>query len=271
MTQRVGLPRRPRIDRPEEMPMAVTTPVFQPYRGETGRAWVAKEYELSLDTSSIVSSGTERNDTDDEVCSFDLGAEPYDPSGQERLPSDEWLDDHQQGLQPGSSEPRHDPYDRYITMPNKPSILDMMCNDMDKDEQDPPPSPERALTPTIRWDFDYTRDEPPVVQRIAETQRHSTPRPDPDTLSARPRPALPLPRPRASSAPPATQPAKRMALCYHPVPNILEILQLMSIIHCVCAMAITYKVPCVDLKVFIRLTRIRIVTRRQWSFCQCTS
>ena len=81
----------------------------------------------------------------------------------------------------------------------------------------PPPSPERALTPTIRWDFDYTRDEPPVVQRLAETPRHSTPRPDQNTPSARHRPALETPRPRASSAPPATHPAKRKALHYHPV------------------------------------------------------
>ena len=61
------------------------------------------------------------------------------------------------------------------------------------------------------------RDEPPVVQRLAETPRHSTPRLDPDTPSARPRPAVELPRPRASSAPPSTHPAKRMALRYHPV------------------------------------------------------
>ena len=178
---------------------------------------MAKEYGLSLDTSSIVSSGTERDDTDEEVCSFDLGPEPYDPSSQERLPSDEWLDDHQQGLHPGSSEPKHDPYVKYKAMPNKPSILDMMRNDIAEDEHDPPPSPERALTPTIAWDYDYTRDEPPVVQRIIETLRHSTPHPDPTTLSSRPRPALQLPRPRASSAPPTPQPAKRMALRYHPV------------------------------------------------------
>ena len=108
------------------------------------------------------------------MCSFDLGPEPYDPSGQERIPSDEWLDDLQQGLQPGSSEPRPDPYDRYLVMPIQPSILDMMRSDVEKNEQDPPPSPERALTPTIRWDFDYTRDEPPVVQRVAETPRHSS-------------------------------------------------------------------------------------------------
>ena len=65
---------------PEEMHMAVTAPAFQPYRGATGRAWMAKEYGISLDTSSIISSGTERDDTDEEVCSFNLGPEPYDPS-----------------------------------------------------------------------------------------------------------------------------------------------------------------------------------------------
>ena len=108
---------------PEEMRVTVTTPVFQPYRGETGRAWMAKEYGVTMDTSSIMSSETERDDTDDEVLSFDLGPEPYDPSIQERLPSDEWLDDYQQGLQPGGSEPRPDPYDRYLAMPIQPSIL----------------------------------------------------------------------------------------------------------------------------------------------------
>ena len=181
---------------PEDMRMAVTAPVFQPYRGETGRAWMAKEYGITMDTSSIMSSETERDDTDDEICSFDLGPEPFDPSGQERIPSDDWLDDLQQGLQPGSSEPRPDPYDRYQVMPTKPSILDMMRSDAEIGEQNvPPPSPEHALTPTIRWDFDYTRDEPPVVQRLAETPRHSTPRPDPNTLSARPRPTWPPRRP----------------------------------------------------------------------------
>ena len=45
-----------------------------------------------------MSTETERDDTDDEVCSFDLGPEPFDPSARLRLPSDEWLDDHQQGL-----------------------------------------------------------------------------------------------------------------------------------------------------------------------------
>ena len=202
---------------PEDMRVAVTTPVFQPYRGETGRAWMAKEYGVAMDTSSIMSSETEREDTDDEVCSFDLGPEPFDPSVQERLPSDEWLDDYQQGLQPGSSEPRPDPYNRYVAMPIQPSILDMIRSDVEKNEPEPPPTRERALTPTIRWDFDYTRDEPPVLQRLAEEPRHSTTRADPKTPSERPRPALELPRPRASSAPPSSHPAKRMALNYLPV------------------------------------------------------
>ena len=109
---------------PDEMRAAVTTPVFQPYRGETGRAWMAKEYGVTMDTSSLMSSETERGDTDDEVCS-------YDPNIKARLPSDEWLDDHQQGLQPGSSEPRYDPYDRYLAMPVQPSILDLMRTEME--------------------------------------------------------------------------------------------------------------------------------------------
>ena len=202
---------------PEDMRVAVTTPVFQPYRGETGRAWMAKEYGVTMDTSSLMSSETEREDTDDEVCSFDLGPEPFGTSQQARLPSDEWLDDHQQGLQPGSSEPRPDPYDRYLPMPIQPSILDMIRSDVENNEPEPAPTTERAPTPMIRWDFDYVRDEPPVVQRIAEEPRHSTPRADPKTPSESPRPALELPRPRASSAPPTSHPAKRMALNYLPV------------------------------------------------------
>ena len=90
---------------PTDMHMAVSAPVFQPYRGATGRAWMAQEYGLAVDTSSLLSSGTERDDTDDEVCSFDLGPEPMDHAGQTRLPSDEWLDDHQQGLNLGSRNP----------------------------------------------------------------------------------------------------------------------------------------------------------------------
>ena len=204
---------------PEEMRAAVTTPVFQPYWGETGRAWVAKEYGVTMDTSSFMSSETERDETDDEVCSFDLGPEPYDPNLRARLPSDEWLDDHQQGLHPGSSEPRYDPYDKYLAMPVQPSILDLMRTELETSElSKPPPSPERAPPNTIHWDFDYMRDEPPTVQRLSEEpQQHSTPRADPRTPTVRPRPALELPRPRASSAPPASHPAKRVALQYLPV------------------------------------------------------
>ena len=165
-----------------------------------------------------MSSETEREDTDDEVCSFDLRPEPYDPNNKARLPSDEWLDDHQQGLQPESSEQQSDPYDRYLAMPIQPSILDIMRSEMEtKELTEPPPPPVRAPPKTLRWDFDYTMDEPPTVQRIPEEPRHSTPRADPRTPSERLRPALELPRPRASSAPPKSHPAKRAALQYLPV------------------------------------------------------
>ena len=128
---------------PTDMHMAIAAPVFQPYRGATGRAWMAKEYRLSVDTSSLLSSGTERDDTDEEVFSFDLGPE----------------------LQPRSSEPKHDQYVKFNVMPKKPSILDMMRNDMDDDETAPPQSPEHALTPTIGWDYEYTMDEPWMRRR----------------------------------------------------------------------------------------------------------
>ena len=203
---------------PDEMRAAVTTPVFQPYRGETGRAWMKEEYGVIMDTSSIMSTETERDDTDDEVCSFDLGPEPYDPSTRSRLPSDEWLDDHQQGLQPGSSEPRFDPYERFLAMPVKPSLLDLMRSDLETNElQKPPPMPERAPETTMRWDFDYIRDEPPTVQRIQkETQPHSTPRAEPRTIHPRLRPAIQTPRPRATSAPPSAHSAKKLAVQYMP-------------------------------------------------------
>ena len=102
-------------------------------------------------------------------------------------------------------------------MPVKPSILDLIRTDLETSElQKPPPTPERA-PPTVRWDYDYVRDEPPTIQRIPdESQQHSTPRADPRTLTSRPRPALDLPRPRASSAPPSAHPAKRLAVQYLP-------------------------------------------------------
>ena len=109
-------------------------------------------------SASLLSSGTERDDTDDEICSFDLGPEPFDPTGQNRLPSDEWLDDHQQGLEPGGSEPKQEYYSTFKVMPQKPSLLGMMRNDMEEGEAVPPQSPERALTPTIGFAYDYTME-----------------------------------------------------------------------------------------------------------------
>ena len=73
---------------------------------------------------------------------------------------------YQQGLCPGGSEPRPDPYDRYLAMPIQPSILDMIRSDIDTDEPDSSPPHERAPSTAMRWDYDYIRDEPPVVQRI---------------------------------------------------------------------------------------------------------
>ena len=194
---------------PADLHMALVNPAFQPYRGATGRAWMAQEYGIAVDTSSLLSS--------DEICSFDLGPEPFDPTGQNSLPSDEWLDDHQQGLEPGGSEPKHVDFSRFKVMPQKPPLLDMMHDDMDDSTAVPPQSPERALKPTIGFSYDYTMDAPPDIQRITYTPRHSTPYPDPPTLSARPRPALQPPRPRASSVPLTPKPAKRMAIRYQPV------------------------------------------------------
>ena len=203
----------------EEMRTAVTTSVFQPYRGETASAWVAKEYGITMDTSSLMSSETEREDSDDEILSFDLGPEPFESDQQTRLPSDEWLDDHQQGLHPGSSEPWYDPYVRYLAMPNKKTIMDMMRSDMETSELNQAPPPRARGPPqTVRWDFDFVRDEPPPVRRLAaDTAQTSTPRAESSSHTSRPRPALELPRPRASSAPPASHPAKRVTLQYLPV------------------------------------------------------
>ena len=204
---------------PTTVEMDLITPAFQPYRGESGRKWMAKEYGITADTSSLLSSAscTERYDTDEEVCSFDLGPEPYNPEGQGRLPSDEWMDDFQQGLVPGGSEPRNVDYNKYLAMPRKPSILDMMRQECDENEEVPPTSPERAHTPTIGFSYDYTTDAPPDVQHIVDEPMHSTPYPDPPMLSARSGPALLPPRPRSSSVPPTSQTIKRMAICYMPV------------------------------------------------------
>ena len=206
---------------PDAMQVALATPVFQPYRGATGRAWIEKEYGIAADTSSFLSSasGTECEETDDEICSFDLGPEPYDPTNQVRLPSDEWLDDHKQGLIPGDSEPTSKNFDlnKYLAMPKKPSILDMMRQDIDDSEEVPQTSTERALTPTTGFSYDYAPDEPPDIQRLVDAPMHSTPYPDPPTLSARPGPMLLPPRPRASSVPLTPKTVKRMAIRYLPV------------------------------------------------------
>ena len=201
---------------PADMQMALVTPAFQPYRGATGRAWMAQEYGIAVDTSSLISSasGTERDDTDDEICSFDLGPEPFDPADQDRLPSDEWLDDHQQGLVPGGLGAQTL---GLSILDLKPSILELMQHDMDDRDEVPPTSPERALTPTFGFSYDYATDAPPDIQRVVDAPRHSTPYPDPPTLSARPGPALLPPRPCASSVPPTPRPVKRIAIRYLPV------------------------------------------------------
>ena len=43
-------------------------------RGDTGKAWMTSQYGITADTSSLISStsGTERDDTDEEILSFDL-------------------------------------------------------------------------------------------------------------------------------------------------------------------------------------------------------
>ena len=195
----LAVPERPRASAfsenrvvdPATMQMDLVTPAFQSYRGETSRAWMASEYGITADTSSLISSasGTER-ETDEEVCSFDLGPEPFDPEDQGRLSADEWLDDFQQGLVPGGSQPRNIDYNKYLAMPKKTSILDMMRQDIEDNDEVPHTSPERALTPTIGFDYDYATDAPPDIQRVEDAPMHSTPYPDPPTLSARPGPVL---------------------------------------------------------------------------------
>ena len=62
----------------------------------------------------------------------------FTPAPETRLSSDEWLDDHQQGLVPGGSEPRQEYFPQFKVMPQKPSLLDMMRNDMEENETAPP-------------------------------------------------------------------------------------------------------------------------------------
>ena len=97
-------------------------------------------------------SAAEREDSDEETMSFDLGPEPFNPLVQDRLPSDEYLDDLQQGLIPGGSEPNSMEYDPVThEMPARPSLIDTMRLDMETT----PTSPERAPTPPIGFSYDY--------------------------------------------------------------------------------------------------------------------
>ena len=131
-------------------------------------------------------SAAEREDSDEEIMSFDLGPEPFDPLVQDRLPSDEYLDDLQQGLIPGGSEPKSMEYDPLTQeMAVRPSQIDTMRQDMETKAdtwEDPPMSPERTPVPTIGFSYDYMMDEPPVIQRIAEAPMHSSPYKDPPKL-----------------------------------------------------------------------------------------
>ena len=127
---------------PADMQMDLAIPAFQPYRGATGRAWLAS------------------------------------------------------------------------------SILDMMRQDIEDIPEDVPTSPERALTPTLGFSYDYATDAPLTIQRVEEAPMHSTPYSEPPTLSARPGPVLLPPRPRSTSVPPVsktvTKTVQRMAKRYMP-------------------------------------------------------
>ena len=201
----------------------LVTPVFQPLRGETGRIWYAIEYGITTDNSSLMSSesATEREDTDEEIMSFDLGPEPFDPLVQDRLPSDEYLDDLQQGLTPGGSEPGVMDYDSAThEMPVRQSLIDTMCQDMETaidTQEDTSMSPERAPAPILGFSYDYTTDELPTIQRIAEAPMHSSPYQEPPKLRARAVPTLLAPRPCSTSVPPIPTTVAKMAKHYMPV------------------------------------------------------
>ena len=153
--------------------------------------------------------------------SFDLGPEPFDPTCQSRLSSDDWLDDIQQGLVPGGSEPRTMDYNaKCLAMHMRPSLLDIMRKDSkDTDEkwEPPPASPEHASTPTMGFSYDYATDEPPDIQRMEETPMHSSPYPEPPKLHVRPGPVLLPPRPRSTSVPPIPTTVQKMAKRYMPI------------------------------------------------------
>ena len=175
---------------PTERPSASTfreedniadAPMFQPLRGDSGRTWIAIEYGLVTVNASMVSSesAAEGDDRDEEIMSFDLGPEPFDPLVQDRLPSDEYLDDLQQGLIPGGCEPKSMEYDTVPQeMPVKLSLIDTMHQDIETKAdiwKDTPMSPESSPDPTIGFSYDYMRDEPLAIQRIVEAPTHSSP------------------------------------------------------------------------------------------------
>ena len=133
-------------------------------------------------------SGTECDDTDEEILSFDLGPEPTDPAGPGRLPSEEWLDDFQQGLVSGGSEHRamdnrtmdNKQLVKYLAMPKRTSLLNLMRKDIEgtDDKREPPPtSPNHARTPTLGFSYDYATDAPPDIQRIKKTTNEFQPLP----------------------------------------------------------------------------------------------
>ena len=67
---------------------------------------------------------------DMQICSFDLGPNPLTP--QVRIASrrmNGWTITSKD-LYLGGSEPRHADYNRILAMPHKPSLLDLMRNDM---------------------------------------------------------------------------------------------------------------------------------------------
>ena len=118
----------------EATAMNLVTPMFQPLRGDAGGTWFAIEYGMATDNSSLMSSesAAEREDTDEEIMSFDLGPEPLDPLVQDRLPSDEYLDDLQQRLISGGSEHKRRDYDAATDeIPVRHSLIDTMRQDME--------------------------------------------------------------------------------------------------------------------------------------------
>ena len=201
-TERVELSRGRSHRGATTMSTDLVTPVFQPLRGGTGRRWEAIEYGIATDNSSLISadSASEREDTDKEIMSFDLGPEPFDKLVQDRLPSDEYLDDLQQGLIPGGSEPRtmmeYEPTTDEMPV-TRQSLIKTIRQDMEAAidaQEDTPMSHECASEPIIGFSYDYQMDSPPTIQRIAEAPIHSSPYQDAPKLRAHA-----VPRPRSTS------------------------------------------------------------------------